>query len=295
MGRRWDYFVPSAFTWQQLERTLAPGAHAIMFGGPKTFHRMAVNIEDGGFEMRDLMQWLFGQGYPKNKSLLKPGYEPIVLARKYSAKFAPLNIDPCRANGRYPSNVIFDEEAAALLDAEVGDLGQTSKPGTVVRKKEHTGVNYLRGSKPTGEAEVAYGDSGGPSRFYYTAKADRAQRDAGLGDFEAKSPLHGKKGSGGGLSISNAKNAIKNDHPTVKPIDLIRYLATLILPPKRDTPRRILVPYSGSGSEMIGCLQAGWDEVVGIERDEKYIAFARARISKGGVLSRLVKEKRKRS
>jgi DNA modification methylase len=68
---------------------------------------------------------------------------------------------------------------------------------------------------------------------------------------------------------------------------LIRYLARLILPPKRGTPRRILVPFSGSGSEMIGCLQAGWDEVVGIEREAEYIEIAKARITRGGVYSGL--------
>lgn len=71
----------------------------------------------------------------------------------------------------------------------------------------------------------------------------------------------------------------------MKPQDLIRYFARLILPPERrdGKPRRILVPFSGSGSEVIGCLQAGWDEVVGIEREAEYVKIAEARISKGGI------------
>ena len=71
----------------------------------------------------------------------------------------------------------------------------------------------------------------------------------------------------------------RNTHPCVKPIDLCRYLATLILPPKRETPRRLLVPFSGSGSEMIGALLAGWDEVVGIEMEAEYIEIAWARLT----------------
>ena len=65
----------------------------------------------------------------------------------------------------------------------------------------------------------------------------------------------------------------------VKPLALTRYLATLILPPERDTPRRLLVPFCGTASEMIGALQAGWDEVVGIELDPEYVAIAEARLA----------------
>jgi site-specific DNA-methyltransferase (adenine-specific) len=78
---------------------------------------------------------------------------------------------------------------------------------------------------------------------------------------------------------SRAGDPVRNVHPTVKPIDLCRYLATLLLPPKRDTPRRLLVPFSGSGSEMIGALLAGWDEVVGIEREAEYAEIARGRLA----------------
>ena len=76
----------------------------------------------------------------------------------------------------------------------------------------------------------------------------------------------------------SAPRLARNNHPTLKPISLTTYLATLLLPPKRDTPRRILVPYSGAGSEMIGALQAGWEEVVGIELSPEYVAIAERRI-----------------
>ena len=76
----------------------------------------------------------------------------------------------------------------------------------------------------------------------------------------------------------NVPRQVRNNHPTLKPISLTTYLATLLLPPKRDTPRRILVPYSGAGSEMIGAIQAGWEEVVGIELSPEYVAIAERRI-----------------
>jgi site-specific DNA-methyltransferase (adenine-specific) len=77
---------------------------------------------------------------------------------------------------------------------------------------------------------------------------------------------------------ANSAGAVYNHHPTVKPLDLCRYLATMLLPPARETPRRLLVPFSGSGSEMIGALRAGWDHAEGIERDPDYIAIAHARL-----------------
>lgn len=97
-----------------------------------------------------------------------------------------------------------------------------------------------------------YYDSGSAARFFYTSKASKAERN---------------KGTDG------------CDHPTVKPLDLLRYLSLLILPPPLDVPRRILVPFAGVGSEMIGARQAGWDEVLGIEISQHYADIAAARLA----------------
>ena len=71
----------------------------------------------------------------------------------------------------------------------------------------------------------------------------------------------------------------RSTHPTHKPLKLARYLATLLLPPDAYAPRRILVPFSGSGSEMIGASLAGWEYVHGIEQSAEYVEIARARLS----------------
>ena len=71
----------------------------------------------------------------------------------------------------------------------------------------------------------------------------------------------------------------RNPHPTVKPLALARWLATLLLPPDAYAPRRILVPFAGSGSEAIGAMLAGWEEVVAIEREDEYADIARARLA----------------
>jgi DNA modification methylase len=81
---------------------------------------------------------------------------------------------------------------------------------------------------------------------------------------------------------------VENDHKTLKPIELCKHLAQLIRPPERDTPRKIVIPYAGTGSEMIGALLAGWDYVHGIEIDEHYVHLARQRF--GYWRRRIVKE-----
>ena len=112
MGAGWDHEVPGPDHWRAALRVLKPGAHLLAFGGTRTFHRLTCAIEDAGFEIRDCLQWIYGQGFPKSHNgpwggtALKPAWEPIVLARKplrgtvasNHAAFGTggLNIDACR-------------------------------------------------------------------------------------------------------------------------------------------------------------------------------------------------------
>ena len=71
----------------------------------------------------------------------------------------------------------------------------------------------------------------------------------------------------------------RNGHPTIKTISLIKHLATLLLPPDEYAPRRLFVPFAGTGSEMIGAHQAGWECVIGVEKEAEYVEIAKARIA----------------
>lgn len=290
MGKHWDYQVPGVGIWSECLRVLKPGAPLLAFGGSRTFHRMTVAIEDASFEIRDCLMWLHGSGFPKHPSQLKPAFEPIILARKplegsMAANVAAwgvggLAIDACRiearkgdldgnqgyarkgggnismenanrprapkpdSTGRWPSNVLLSEEAAAHLDDVVGDRKSGLAVGSGKIFNGKAGANA-----PTGGG---YTDSGGPSRFFYTAKVSTKERNAGC-----------EPGT--------------STHPTMKPLALTRYLATLIKPPVPDA--RLLVPFSGAGSEIIGALQAGWTDVTGIEREAEYIAIAEQRVA----------------
>jgi len=71
MGKKWDYDVPGVEFWQAVFGAVKPGAHVLSFGGTRTYHRMAVNVEDGGFDIRDQLQWLYGSGFPKSLDISK--------------------------------------------------------------------------------------------------------------------------------------------------------------------------------------------------------------------------------
>lgn len=112
MGKKWDYDVPSVELWAECLRVLKPGGHLLAFAGTRTQHRMAVRIEDAGFEIRDMIAWVYGSGFPKSHNgewggtALKPALEPVTVARKplvgtveqnwreYGT--GALNIDGCR-------------------------------------------------------------------------------------------------------------------------------------------------------------------------------------------------------
>ncbi len=89
MGKKWDYKVPSVEMWAAGLRVMKPGAHGLIACGTRTQHRMVVNIEDAGFEIRDVITWHYGQGFPKSLNCengigtaLKPATEFWTLVRK---------------------------------------------------------------------------------------------------------------------------------------------------------------------------------------------------------------------
>jgi site-specific DNA-methyltransferase (adenine-specific) len=188
--------------------------------------------------------------------------------------------------GRWPANFILDESVAERLNSQSGDL----KAGTATANSGAMGYHGgRRGSTP----EMTYADNGGASRFffnvqeqideadpiYYCAKVSPKERNAGLD--EMPETLGGSLD--GGNDTRNGKNkpqlhSTRNPHPTLKPIALAKYLATLLLPPEGYGPRRILVPFSGVSSEMIGCALAGWEHVVGIEFMEEYVELGKKRL-----------------
>lgn len=195
--------------------------------------------------------------------------------------------------GRWPSHLLLCHDPACRYTADgwqcvsecavrrLGEMsGETVSNGGVCNTLGNNGIYNDYPKDRPGQNAGGLGDSGTAARFFfnghyayetferlthadsifYTSKASTAAREAGLADLPSKTRKR------------------KNHHPTIKPLDLTRYLCTLLLPPDAYAPRRILVPFSGAGSEMIGAALAGFDEIQGCELSPEYATIATHRL-----------------
>ncbi len=349
MGKKWDYDVPSVAIWAECLRVLKPGGHLLAFAGTRTQHRMAVRIEDAGFEIRDMIAWVYGSGFPKSLDVskaiykaagaerevvgsrkltgtarikgqgafgatsgrseeayrdgseirdtlqitapatpdaqqwsgwgtaLKPALEPITVARKPLAGTVAanvlehgtgaLNVDGCRiaAGDGYTENAVtqgVNTAQTSYAPASVRRTFEPSQSGRWPANLIHDGSDEVVGLFPSGGAhggkggagaiwgsgaaggnDHADGSTGSAARFFYCPKASKRERGEG------------------------------NIHPTVKPVDLMRYLCRLVTPPSGI----VLDPFMGSGSTGMACELEGFD-FIGIEREPEYLEIATQRI-----------------
>lgn len=268
MGKTWDAFVPQPILWKECYRVLKPGGYLLSFFGTRTYDWGTLAIRLAGFEIRDCIQWIYGSGFPKSKSHLKPANEPICVARKAGPLYN-LNIDRARietdwdndinhrpngkkpsqtlncygddtrtehwhqTKGRVPSNVIFDEETALILDEQSGVSGGDKRKRKIA--KQPPGANGIYGTFNGVDTTPCYNDIGGASRFFYVAKASPSERA-------------GRK------------------HPTIKPIKLMEQLIKLYCP----EGGLIIDPHFGSGTTGAACINTNTN-YVGIDNDEEAV------------------------
>lgn len=328
MGLKWDSDVPPVDVWIECLRVLKPGGHLLAFAGTRTQHRMAARIEDAGFEIRDMIAWVYGSGFPKSHNLdgdwqgwgtaLKPALEPITVARKPLAGTVAanvrehgtgaLNIDACRvpvdhhadapqlrtmnrgirvngdgwgmstlaadvsqvvlAEGRWPANVIHDG-SKDVLQAFPEATGQKAKvTGTEPSNTLRAVYEGLAGDR---SPMAPRADAGSAARFFYCAKASRADRNEGLPTGDAPAVTTNATMREREDADWRARNG--NHHPTVKPTELMAYLCRLVTPPGGV----VLDPFMGSGSTGKAALREGFC-FIGIEREADYLEIARARM-----------------
>lgn len=411
MGKDWDSAGVSfqKETWEAVYRVLKPGAFLLAFGGTRTSHRIAVAIEDAGFEIRDTICWLYGQGFPKSYNIgkgidkkagkerevvgknpnarpnsdnrgegvygggkgsdhspnltapatseaelwdgwgtgLKPAFEPIIVAMKpidgtyvenalkhgvsglwidggrigtsdndkeemlkmskgfegkdfgrpeimnygYEESMPKKTVSIPHDDGRWPANVVLDEEAAEMLDEQTG-----IQKGGFVRNRTDGARPFENDGKDTGYETVAKIDEpdGGASRFFYCAKASKKERNMGLEDLDDQ--IRHPSGNNQGTRVchdcgktDNGSNdhskcggkyeyklcaPIKNSHPTVKPLALMQYLVRLT---KTPTGGIVIDPFMGSGTTGMACVLEIRD-FIGIDTDEEYYEIAGKRI-----------------
>ena len=178
--------------------------------------------------------------------------------------------------GRFPANIIFDEEAGKILDEQSGEL-TFSYAINSSRKKEYNNSSYGISGPTADSSKADYGKKGGASRFFYCPKASKKDRNDGCNELEEKT-TRGALGLNkvGGNPTGNDKDGNRksqNIHPTVKPTDLMSYLVRLVTP-KGGT---VLDPFMGSGSTGKASVREGMD-FIGIEREDEYMEIAKTRI-----------------
>ena len=462
MGRAWDSWVPGPEVWRECLRVLKPGGHVLAFAGTRTVDLMALALRLAGFEVRDMLAWHYGSGFPKSLDVskaidaaggsspveqaatlrarrraggmtradvaealgcseasvrdweegrsravgapvefvvpsaeyrakladllgyssderraagvytdrrgdgtviglghsgelktgghtdaarewsgwgtaLKPSWEPIILARKpltgtvaanvLEHGAGALNVDGCRVEaptadredyglgneptggmtggtygewsarrtdyqrptaGRWPPNAVLvhpphcdgDRNGRGCVEGcPVGEMGRQSgwsggdKRGKCAGRRPG-GFGNVGADKGDGTLNAAMpGDSGTAARFFYQAKASRAEREAGVGG-ELRDA---NKSNGGGIGERRrqaGQGQRRNHHPTVKPVDLMRWLVRLVTPPGGT----VLDPFTGSGTTGCACAVEGF-EFIGIEREPEYADIARQRVA----------------
>lgn len=176
--------------------------------------------------------------------------------------------------GRYPTNVIIDEEVGRIIDKQSGiKKGGKFKSNTDVNRT--VGDNYFSGLGTGGrQGPVNYGDGGGASRFFFCAKASKSEKNTGCEDLEKREKAGSYKFREDGSLDGKPTAPRSNFHPTVKPIKLMNYLCTLT---KTPTGGIVLDPFAGSGTTGVACINTGRKFVL-IEKDLDYMPIIKARL-----------------
>ena len=241
-GVGWDHNVPPPATWQEVYRVLKPGAFVLSFCNPEFYHRMAVNVEDAGFRPMDMVVWMNSTKMAKTNRL-KPAHEPVFVAQKPLDGSIKANVEKwgCGAINVETTRVPWDGEPPKYPEG-----GHTRRSFGDDVAKSADQETELVDANPNGRYPsniIGYFDNPDHQRYFYAPRATREER----GEY--------------------------NDHPTPKPIALMRYLCRVYAP----KGGLVLDPFMGSGTTGIGALQEKCD-FVGIDMSQHYVDIATQRI-----------------
>jgi len=243
-GVGWDKDVPPKEMWREALRVLKPGGYALSFCSPELYHRMATKMEDGGFQIRDQIIWMVTTKMAK-ANRLKPAYEPIAVAQK------PITEVTQKANTKRWGTGLIDIETTRVPwegpppTYPVGGHSRREFGGDVSRASEAGVPLEKKDANPNGRYPTnIIGHIEDYQKYFYAPRVTRKER----GEY--------------------------NNHPTPKPINLMRYLIRTFSPVNST----VLDPFNGSGSTGIAAIQEG-RKYIGIEMESAYIDITHRRIT----------------
>lgn len=258
----WDRSVPPEPYWREALRVCKPGGHLLCFGYARAFHRVTLEVERAGWEVRDCLMWVYGSGFARSMDVgravgralasdsglaaahgpgaagawrgwgtsLKPAWDPIVMARR------PLE-------GTVARNALAHGTGAIDVDAcRVPFAGPGDAPGRGSGKAARSGLGrHPANLVHDGSGEVVALLPGGAARFFYCARARGEEREG-------------------------------NPHPTAKPVALMEWLVKMVT----REGQVVLDPFMGSGTTGVACARLGRG-FVGVEREPEYFETAERR------------------
>jgi DNA methylase len=311
MGHDWDAFVPPPAVWDECLRVLKPGAHLLAFGGTRMFDLLTLSIRFAGFEIRDNiadlgfgeaptagLAWLYGTGWPKSRALLKPSFEPIVIARKPLTGAAAenvaahgtgaLNIDACRTA---PGTAVRGGGGGNASGRSAGILG-AAVPGNL--SEPHTAGRWPTNVVLTTDAAGALDAQSGTSTSTQGSRRGASRqgtalaggvlheqtRGSGFGDVGGVSryfPVfrYEPKAAGSERPSYMGADGKRVTHNTVKPLALMRWLVRLVTP----AGGTVLDWCAGSGTTLEAAVLEGL-HAVGIERHGPYLPLIDIRLDR---------------
>ena len=349
LGKSWDANTGALETYQECLRVLKPGGHILAFSAARTYHHLAITLEQAGFEIRDQIMWIYSSGFPKSQDIgrsiqrslgvketkaskgmngfaevkdkkgrekwmnpgnltiddypekkaevivtdpaakawagwgtaLKPAHEPICLARKPMKLSIAKN---CQIHGVGALNidatrVPYESEADKnSIDHKVPTTawsGHTIAVDSYVKgafEKVETNDIGRFPSNVIGEIAEPY------QKYFYCPKVSRRERHTGFDTANIPTNPDGMLDSSyktdtPGQDYHDVRTKVGNNHPTVKPVELMKYLIKLITPPAGT----VLDPFNGSGSTGMAAVELGMT-YIGCELDPAYVEIAKKRI-----------------
>jgi site-specific DNA-methyltransferase (adenine-specific) len=345
LGKAWDANTGALETYQECLRVLKPGGHILAFSAARTYHHLAITLEQAGFEIRDQIMWIYSSGFPKSQDVgrsiqrslgvkekiskqeyekdkhytsnmssgksihgskddgdsgyteqivkvtdpeakawagwgtaLKPAHEPIALARK------PIKLSIAKNAQKWGTGALnIDATRIPTDDPMIGGVGTKNTYENFSAENTDKVYDDITIWQPADGGRFpsnVLGEISEPyQKYFYCPKVSRKERHTGFDTDNIPTNPNGmlddsyNDATRGQNYNDIALTKSGNNHPTVKPVELMKYLIKLVTP----KGGRVLDPFNGSGSTGMAAVELG-HEYVGIELDPAYVEIAKKRI-----------------